>query len=356
MARRIPAQSGRRGIVRTSAVLALALVLAACGGTAEEPAAETAPAEEAAPAEAAPAEPSVRVALVLPGPINDRGFNQSAYEALAVLESELGAETAFSESTPVPDFETAFRDYASQGFDVVIGQGFQFGEIAQTVAPEFPDVMFFASNNPAVDGDNAQGLMPQSWHSAYIAGVAAAIASKSGRIGGIAGMEFPAIRAQMNAFREGALAARPDVDVAIVYLGDQKDVERGKEGALAMIQDGRDVLYHIADNAGLGVIQAASDEGIFVIGWGKDQADVAPNAVMASQIVDQTAMIVDAVSRVANGERSGNTTFYGLDTAVTGLTAIASIVPNAADVQAAVDEVSARIISGELEVAYNPGS
>lgn len=354
MARRSPAQRSHRGIVRTSAVLALALVLAACGGAAEETAPEPAPAEEPA-AEEEPAEPAIRVALVLPGPINDRGFNQSAYEALAVLESELGAETAFSENTPVPDFETAFRDYASQGFDVVIGQGFQFGEIAQAVAPEFPDVMFLATNNPAVEGDNAQGLMPQSWHSAYIAGAAAALASESGRIGGIAGMEFPAIVAQMNAFQEGALAARPDVDVAIVYLGDQKDVERGKEGALAMIQDGRDVLYHIADNAGLGVIQAAADEGIFVIGWGKDQAEVAPDAVMASQIVDQTAMIVDAVTRIAGGERSGETTFYGLDTPVTGLTPISSIVANAAEVQAGVDEIAARIVSGELEIAYNPG-
>ena len=344
MTRRSPARSSFRAVIRTSAILTLALALAACGGTAEEAAPETAPAEESA----------IRVALVLPGPINDRGFNQSAYEALAVLESELGAETAFSENTPVPDLETAFRDYASQGFDVVIGQGFQFGEIAQAVSPEFPGVIFLATNNPAVEGDNAKGLMPQSWHSAYIAGVAAAVASESGRIGGIAGMEFPAIVAQMNAFRDGALAARPDSDVAIVFLGDQKNVERGQEGALAMIADGRDVLYHIADNAGLGVIQAASDEGIYVIGWGKDQTDVAADAVMASQIVDQTAMIVDAITRIVGGERSGETTFYGLDTAVTGLTAISSIVPNAAEVQAAVDALSASIVSGELEIAYNP--
>ena len=121
-------------------------------------------------------------------------------------------------------------------------------------------------------------------------------------------------------------------------------------------QDGRDVLYHIADNAGLGVIQAASDEGIFVIGWGKDQTDVAADAVMASHIVDQTAMIVDAVTRIVGGERSGETTFYGLDTAVTGLTAISSIVPNAAEVQAAVDALSASIVSGELKIAYNPSS
>jgi basic membrane protein A and related proteins len=325
-------------------LLAFALVVAACGD------------DDAATTEAttAPEDP-LRVALVLPGSANDKGFNQLAFEALALLESEFGAETAFSEMTPVTEFVKAYEDYASDGFDIVIGQGFEFGEIAVEVAPAFPDTIFLVTNNPAVSGPNMQGLQPASQDAAYLAGIAAGMASETGKIGAIAGFEYPVIVAQLEAWRLGALSVNPDLEVTLTYMGTFDDVEKGKETARAMASVGVDVIYHISDAAGIGVIQAADEEGILAIGWGGDQSDVAPNAVLTSQIVDQRILIVEAVRDIVNGEFSGEQAFFGLDSPVLGLVEIGAVDATlAAEIQAAVDAASAAILDGSVEVPFIP--
>lgn len=328
------------GRMAATLVFLVSLALAACGGAGDE---------EATGGEG----PGIRVALVLPGSADDKGFNQAAYEALAILEQEFGAETAYSENTPVNEFEQAFRDYAEQGFDVVIGQGFEFGEVAAAVAPDYPDTIFLVTNNPQVEGPNSQGLQPASWEAAYLAGVAAGVVSETGKVGGIAGQEFPVIVAQMEAFRLGVESVNPDADVRLTYLGTFEDVEKAKETARAMIDDGVDVLYHIADAAGLGVIQAAAERGVLAIGWGKDQNEVAPDTVFTSEIVDQTAMIVEGVRSVVEGTFDGKPRTFELDSDVLGLAPIRVLPDELADeVEQAVKEAEQGILSGEIEVPF----
>ncbi|MCU0504207.1 MAG: BMP family protein [Chloroflexi bacterium] len=343
----------RHGSVRLAAVAAISIaLLAACSGSG----ATNAPAESQAPAEsAAPSAAALKVALVLPGPASDKGFNQSAYEALAELESKFGAETAYTESVAPNEFETAYRDYAGKGFNVIIGQGFEFGDIAAKVAPDYPDVKFLVTNNNALSGPNAEGLQPKSQDAAYLAGVVAGMATKSGKVGGIAGMQFPVIVAQMEAYKLGVLSVRPDAQVTLTYLGTFDDVAKAKETTQAMIDSGIDVIYHIADAAGVGVIQAADAGKILVIGWGKDQSELAPNAVVTSQIVDQKEMIVEAIGRIVNGQFAGEPQFFGLDTPVLGLAPIGAVdTDTAAKIQAKVDEVEAAILSGTTEVPFIP--
>ena len=327
---------------------------------------DAAPSEEPAPEEPAPEEPAVeeeepaappedglRIALVLPGSANDKGFNQLAFEALPVLEERFGAETAYSEATPVNEYVQAFEDFASDGHDIVIGQGFQFGEIAAEVAPNFPDTIFLVPNTTGLSGPNMQGIQPNSHHAAYLAGVAAAMATESNQIGGIAGHAFPIIVAQMEAFVIGARSVNPDIEVSTTYLGTFDDVEAGKETARAMISSGVDVVYQIADAAGIGVIQAAREEGVLAIGWGGDQSDIAPEAVLTSQIVNQTLLVVESVRAVVEGDFDGQQRAVGLDAPgpVLGLESI-RIVDNAADIEAAVEAAKAGIIDGSIEVPF----
>jgi basic membrane protein A and related proteins len=299
------------------------------------------------------ADQGLKVALILPGPASDKGFNQSAYESLAELQSKFGAETAYTESVAPNEFETAYRDYANNGYNVIIGQGFEFGDIATKVAPDYPDVKFLVTNNPSLSLPNAEGLQPSSEQAAYMAGVVAGLATESGNVGGIAGQEFPVIVAQMEAYRLGVLSVRPDASVTITYLGTFDDVAKAKETAQAMISNGIDVIYHIADAAGVGVIQAADAGHILVIGWGKDQSALAPDAVVTSQIVDQKEMIVEAVQSIVDGTFSGQPQFFGLDTPVLGLAPITAVdATKAAEIQAKVDEVEAAILSGDTEVPF----
>ena len=107
-------------------------------------------------------------------------------------------------------------------------------------------------------------------------GVLAARMSETGKIGGIAGFDFPIIVSQMESYRLGAESVNPDIEVTTVYIGSFEDVATAKEAAFAQFSAGVDVIFHIADAAGIGVVQAAEEEGVWAIGWGLDQNSIAP--------------------------------------------------------------------------------
>ena len=116
----------------------------------------------------------VSVALILPGSISDAGWNASAYIGLQEL-AEKGYETAFTESVPIPDIEGAFRSYAEQGFTLILGHGYEFGEPAAKVAPDFPDTYFFVAGKkpPEVEvSPNLRFMDQQEYQGAYLCGYA----------------------------------------------------------------------------------------------------------------------------------------------------------------------------------------
>lgn len=290
---------------------------------------------------------SLKVGMILPGPINDKGFNQTGYEGLEACEAG-GAETAFQELVPVPEFDRTYETL-SQGNDLVIGHGFEFGEVAAKIAPDFPDVDYIVTSNPLEpEQDNIQHLMPNSTQGAYLAGVVAGMATETNKLGGIFGFEYPVLQTQAEAFEAGAKSVNPDVTFEAVYLGTFDDVAKGKEAARSQAASGIDVIYHIADSAGVGVIEGAAEEGVYAIGWGVDQNEIAPETVIASQIVDQAKMIGLACEQAMAGEFEGGTLVVdGLESGVIDLSQVYNLPE---DVQAKVDEVKQQIIDGDVEV------
>jgi basic membrane protein A len=284
--------------------------------------------------------------MVLPGPINDKGFNQSGYDGLKQCETD-GAQINYQEKTPVPDFEKAFETLA-QSNDMVIGHGFEFGEIAHKVAPDFPDTDFVVTSNPLEPEDsNVQHLMPNSTQGAYLAGVAAGKTTTTNKLGGIAGFDFPVLQAQMKAVEAGAKSVNPKATLDTVYLGTFDDVAKGKEAARSQAASGVDVIYHIADAAGVGVIDGAEEEGIKAIGWGVDQNALAPKTVIASQLVDQAKMISDSCQEAIDGDWKGGLVVDGLQSGIVGLTKVKNAP---AGTQEAVDKARAAIIDGSADV------
>ncbi len=329
--------------------LAAAFVVALVSSCSRAPTSSTKREDSSPSAAGAP----LRVALVLPGSAGDRGFNESAAEAARELRERHGAEVALAEMTAPVDFEKTFADFASAGFDLVIGHGFEFGDVAARVAPSYPGTYFFVTNNPTVSGPNYKGLQPASHESAYLAGVAAGSLTRSARVGAVGGFSFPVVTTQFRAFEAGVRSVRPDAEVRSVFLETFEDVEKGREAALALASSGVDVVYHIADSAGLGVIAGARQAGISAIGWGKDQSEIAPETVVASQIVDQKAMIVRAVEAFRTGTLPDGVWRFGLDTGVTGLTSVRSADEAASRLaQERVDAAREAILRGEIEVPY----
>ncbi len=296
-----------------------------------------------------------KVALVLPGSINDGGFNQSAYEALMKVKETTGAQVAYSELTPPPKFVSTLSNYAAQGFDVVIGHGFQFGNPIMKVAPKHPKTKFInilGVVNKDGKQKNVKVLQIAHWKSAYVAGALAGQMTKKNRIGIIGGFPFPSIVAQVEGFRLGAKATNPNVKVTAVYINSFEDLSKAKESALAQVSAGADLLYQVADHAGLAVVEAAQSKGVMAIGNGFDQYSVAPKAIIATHLVNYGGTFVGPVKEyLKNGTFKPGIYLYPLEpNGIHGVSGFHNNVPQS--VQKKVLQVKEDVMSGKIRVPF----
>lgn len=286
-----------------------------------------------------------KVAMVLPGPISDAGWNANAYKGLMEARDKYGIEVAYSENVHLSDFEETFRDYASKGYDLIIGNGYEFGEVNAKVAPEFPNTWFVAINGDNF-GPNYGSLQYKHWEVGYVAGALAGRMTKSGTIGFVGGMEIPSVSEPAAQYERAAKAFNPQIKVLTSYVGSWEDVAKGKELALALINAGADVLFHEADAAGTGVIQAADERGVWAIGACGDQSVIAPKVVLTSLLQESPKLIDFIVNALIEGKIEGKVYVLGLVDGVQGLAPYHEAVPE--DVRKAVDQVVEDIKAGKI--------
>jgi basic membrane protein A len=292
----------------------------------------------------------LKVALILSGPANDQGWNAVALQGLTEAEEAYGIETAYTEHVGIADSEAAFTDYASQGYDLVIGHGFQFGDPAVRVGERFPNTKFMAIEG-ASSSENAASYVIACEEAGYLMGVLAASMTKTGKIGMVGGFEQPSIIKVVEAYKLGAKSVNPDITVFDVYVGSFTDVSLGKEAALAMADQGADVLSHIANQAGTGVIKAAEERGLMATGDSWDQSVIAPDTVMCSTIYSVPVLVKTAVENLQKGSYEGGIFNLGMTAGVVDISSynnFSTKVPQ--DVQDEISDLKAKIISGEFEV------
>lgn len=297
------------------------------------------------------AESPFKMGLLVPGSVAEEGWNRIAYDALKRVENELGAEVSYVELHDNPTaFESAFRNYASQGYNVVLGHGFQFQDAALNVAPEFPDTIFLISSSYIHEG-NVIGLNTDSSEPFYLMGV---IAAKTGKSAGlIGGMEIPPIKQSFEGFVNGAKSVNPDFELPLIYLNSFTDATAAKEAALSMIAKGVDIVVPNANAAGLGVIQAARESGPEVRTFSvySDYTEVAPKNILGTYLADYGQGIVRIVSEVKAGsfKPKSNIVFGLKDPDVMRFSYnddATDAVPG--DVRKYVDEIKAKIAAGEI--------
>jgi len=311
--------------------------------------------QPAAPAPAGNEQPPVasgettpfRVAMVFPGAINDKSWNQAGYDGLMRIKNELGVETSFQENVAASDWEEAMRTYASQGYNLVIGHGDQFSDASKTVAGEFPDTMFIVVNG-ANSGPNLTSISLFDEQVTYLAGIVAAKMTKSGKLGYIGGLEIPPVVRNGKGFEAGAKSVNPAIEVSTTYLGSFNDASKAKETVLSMADQGVDVVYYYVDNAMVGIHEAAREKNIMLIGSIFDQHDLAPDLMLTSTIQDISTAIFQAAQQAKAGELKGGEVLFGLDSGAIKLGQFASFVP--ADVQEAAEQAKNDIISGKTIV------
>lgn len=224
----------------------------------------------------------LKVALLLPGPVNDNGWNATAYEGLKKAEKELGVKTAYRESVSQSDQTDALRAYATQGYDVIIGHGFEFGDAIKKVAKDFPNVKFIVTSSDISQAPNVASLQVLNVQAGFFGGALAAMVTKTGKIGYVGGMDIPPIKNALLGFKAGAKLVNPKVQVMTAMTGSFDDVAKAKETARTFIEQGADVVLGNADQAGLGVVQAAQEKGVMDIGYDHDMSNVAPDTVVAT--------------------------------------------------------------------------
>lgn len=294
----------------------------------------------------------VKVALILPGSANDKGWNQEAYDGLKKIEA-LGCKIAYSENVAASDYETTFRGYADQGFTIIIGHGTEFEDPIKTVAPDYPNTMFCVTSSDFYQEPNVCSLQNLNNEQGFMAGVVAASASKTHKVAAIGGMEIPSIQSYILGFQQGVAYVNNGTVALTAYTGDFNDATKVKEQASAYIDQGADIISQDADEAGLGLFEAIKDapEGVYAIGSTKDQYEEAPGRVLTSALNQIGDGMCEAVKESLTTPLEAKCYKFGIKEGVIGLADYHDCSNVLTDEQKAyVKDTMAKIASGEIQV------
>jgi basic membrane protein A len=284
----------------------------------------------------------------------DRSFNQAAYEGAERFKQETGIEYAEFELQNDAQREQALERFARQGHNPIVVTGFSYESAMKSVAPQYPDTNF-AIIDAVVEEPNVRSVIFSEHEGSYLVGVLAAMASESGKVGFVGGMDIPLIRKFACGYVQGVKDTNPEAEVFQNMTGTTgaawNDPVKGGELAKSQISRGADVIYHAAGGTGVGVLQAAADADVLGIGVDSNQNHLHPGQVLTSMLKRVDNAVYDAMMDVQNGEWSSGIVVMGLAEDGVGYAVDenneALITP---EMKEAVEAAKAKIISGEIEV------
>lgn len=305
-----------------------------------------------------------RIALLLSGNLGDMSFLDSANNGTTEIASKYGAEVKVIEmGSDATKYETNVLDASDEGYDIIIGSGWQLQEPFQNVAQDYPDIKYIifdaAVDYTAGDYSNVYSISYKSNEAAYLAGIMAANMSETGILGFLGGADGAVINDFMIGYIEGAKSVNPDIKVICGYVDDYSDSPKCKEMALAQYNQGADFIFTAAGASGIGTLEAAKETGKYAIGVDSDQAmlykdsdpaqaELIPSSVMKN--VDAT--LVRAYEKILDGTLPwGEEEALGLSDGAVGLSDnefYQRLVPD--DVKTQIEEASEQIAKGDISV------
>ncbi|MBR6767393.1 MAG: BMP family ABC transporter substrate-binding protein [Clostridia bacterium] len=302
----------------------------------------------------ASAEEPLKVAVVLAGATGDRAFYDSANEGLQTLIQN-GVDGTLIECKNDASMFTSNLISAAEDNDVVIAVGWEFWDALTEYAPQLPDTKFiFIDNGLDGVGDNLMSITYAQNEGSFLVGYIAGKLTKTGKIGAVGGEDSETINDFMVGYEAGAKYANEAAEVQVQYAGTYEDPAKGKELALALYDAGCDIVFQVASRTGEGVFEAAAERGLYAIGVDSDQKYINPDVIICSMIKQVGLSIVDTVSALvedgtwAGGEIWVADMFSGLVDVAYGDETMPQQVSE--ELKAEVEEIKAKIISGEIEV------
>jgi len=302
----------------------------------------------------ASAEEPLKVAVVLAGATGDRSFYDSANEGLQTLIGS-GIEGTLIECKNDASMFTSNLISAAEDNDVVIAVGWEFWDALTEYVPQLPDTKFiFIDNGLDGVGDNLMSITYAQNEGSFLVGYIAGKLTKTGKIGAVGGEDSETINDFMVGYEAGAKYANEATEVKVQYAGTYEDPAKGKELALALYDDGCDIVFQVASRTGEGVFEAAAERNLYAIGVDADQKYINPDVIICSMIKQVGLSIVDTVSAlVADGTWAGGEIwvadmFSGLIDVGYGDDTMPQQVSD--ELKAEVEELKGKIISGEIVV------
>ncbi|MEO7412816.1 MAG: BMP family ABC transporter substrate-binding protein [Opitutaceae bacterium] len=245
----------------------------------------------------------------------DRSFNQSASEGAERFKKETGVAFRESEITNAAQREQTMTQLARRGATIIVAVGFTQASAVEKVAKQFPKVKFTIID-AVVDLPNVQSVNFREQESSFLCGMAAALASKTGKIGFVGGMDIPLIRKFVVGYTEGAKSVNPQIEIFQNMTGTTpaawSDPTKGAELARSQFGRGADVIFHAAGATGIGVMQAAKDAGKLSIGCDSNQNYLHPGSVLTSAMKRVDVAVFKAFNDAKNGSWKAGQLVLGL--------------------------------------------
>ena len=362
----------RKTMKATALFLAAGLLLTACGAKSDTTATTAAAGgtdTTAAAAEADASKPSF--VFVCTGQLGDKSFNDSANAGMEKIASDLGCEVKVIEiGRDQTKWEPTFQDLAEEGkYDVIISNGSSSAEVIEKVAEEFPNQKFVMFDSDMEEGKwpNLYAISYKQNEGSYLAGVLAALVTESDmpnanedkKIGFVGGSEHPIITDFLVGYIAGAKSVDPDIKVYVSYIGSWDDTAKGKETAIAQYNQGVDIIFPAAEQAGLGCVEAAAEMGKYIIGVDSDQAmlfsgsdEDKANVILSSVLKN----VGDSLVRMAEMEEEGTVPygkceFLGLKENGAGLADNEYFQKNVPDdIKNTIEEKKQEVLDGKIEI------
>ncbi|MCA0929960.1 BMP family lipoprotein [Ruegeria profundi] len=229
----------------------------------------------------------------------DKSFNEAAHNGAQRWAEQTGQTYREIELQSEAQREQALRRFAEAGANPIITMGFAMADPLAAVAGDYPNTKFVAVDVNWLDAPNIRQVSFAEHEGSYLVGMMAAMASKSGTVGFIGGMDIPLIRHFGCGYAQGAKAVNPDVNIIANMTGTTpaawNDPVKGSELTKAQISQGADVIYAAAGGTGVGVLQTAADEGILSIGVDSNQNHLHPGQVLTSMLKRVDVAVYDAM-------------------------------------------------------------
>ncbi|NDV86271.1 BMP family ABC transporter substrate-binding protein [Aurantimonas aggregata] len=269
----------------------------------------------------------------------DKSFNEAAFNGAEKFKADSGTEYREFEITTEAQREQALRRFARDGASPIVSVGFAQAAALETVAAEYPDTQF-AIIDAVVDAPNVRSILFKEEEGSYLVGILAAMKSETDKVGFVGGMDIPLISKFACGYKGGFMSVAADGEVFENMTGTTgaawNDPVRGGELARSQINQGADVIFHAAGGTGIGVLQAAADEGKFGIGVDSNQNMLFPGQVLTSMVKRVDNAVYAAFDDAAKGNWTAGTLVLGLEEDGVGY---------------AMDEHNAELVTAEMKEA-----